>query len=271
MKFPIDIQIIDQKIECPFYCKDQSGNYGCLVKEIGHSELWTNIFKDVDKSNFENDFKINCEGSFEKCCFANHFWKDQVENLNVEKNDKNSDEEEIVDIKISVHKVANPYLVKSDVLIYPANNLLEIDDPLLNRITANEVQKECDAYKTNVTMGGVYITGNGSSINRGVSAKKIYHAVVAGESRLVNISDIKKSFMKALMLADDGNNEIVTMMPADCGTHDITEVAFAQIETIKEFLTHVGVNSIKYIFIIMDDEESYDIFSDIFSRVFQDD
>lgn len=260
--------MINQNIECPFYCKDVDGNHGCLVKEIGHSGLWLNIFKNINKNNFENDFQINCEGSFDKCCFANHFWKEHVNNL---ENKENNNKEEMVDIKISVHKVANPYLVKSDVLIYPTNNLLEIDDPLLNRITANEVQKECDAYKTNVTMGGVYITGNGSNINRGVTAKKIYHAVVAGESRLVNISDIKKSFMKALMLADDGNNEIITLMPADCGTHDITEVAFAQIETIKEFLTHVGVNSIKYIFIIMDDKESYDIFTDVFSRIFQED
>jgi hypothetical protein len=280
MRLPIATQIHEHAKECPFYCKDTTGSYGCVIKELTSQGIWVKAVQQKEDPYFSDEFKEDCGGEFEKCCFANLIWTPAVNSENKEENNyedqEDSDDEDgesedgSVEIKISVHKVDNPYSVKTDVLIYPTNNLLEIDDLLLNRMSRNVVQEECDAYRADVKMGSVYITSSGGNHPKGIKASKIYHAVVAGESRLVNESDIKESIMKALMLADENEAEIVTMLPADCGTHDIDQTAFVQINAISEFIQNAGVDNIKYIFIVMDDHESYDAYVEQFSRVFSD-
>jgi hypothetical protein len=46
-------------------------------------------------------------------------------------------------------------------------------------------------------MGNCYVTSNGGTGSK-IAPKAIYHAVVAGASRLVNELDIKKATRKAL-------------------------------------------------------------------------
>lgn len=270
MRLPIQKQDAKFICECPFYCKDTLGNFGCLVKEIGSAKTWGNsVSSDQNHEDFEDKYQEDCGGEFDNCCFAELIWgnDDNTDNSN---QSEDQGEQETVAVKISVHKVDNPYMVKTDVLVYPTNNLLEIDDPLLNRMTRGVAQKECDLLKTNVRMGNVYTTSNGGNWAKGIQAKKIYHAVVAGESRLVNDIDIKKSIIKSLIMADTEKYKIVSMLPADCGTHDIESAAFSQISAIQEFIKTVGVEHIEYIFIVMDDQDSYDVFIDQFSRIFTD-
>ena len=104
--------------------------------------------------------------------------------------------------------------------------------------------------------------------NSKVQAKKIIHAVVAGESRLVNEEDIKSSTRKALLLADDGQPKNMVMIPADCGTHDINDVARVQLSAIKTYLQTNKNCSLKNIFIVMEDKESYDVFEEYYQRIF---
>ena len=266
MKLPLSVQQNTGEFECPFYCKDSLGNFGCAIKEITSETIWKNIVSNTSNSDYAKD----CEGQFDNCYFVDLLWNENNNTPPTEpkNNTKENLEENTVDIKVSVNKVENPYKVISDVLIYPTNNLLEIDDPLLNRMSRNRIQEECDQYKTNVKMGSVYLTSNGHNNINGVVPKEIYHAVVAGESRLVNDADIKASIMKALMLADSNGHKIVSMLPADCGTHDVEQTAYVQLSAIQEFLTSVGVENLEYIFVIMDDQDSYDVFIDVFSTIF---
>jgi hypothetical protein len=53
-----------------------------------------------------------------------------------------------------------------------------------------------------VALGTVFQTGNGGDHKGGIKAKKIYHAVVATQSRLVNETAIIKSVVKSLTQAD---------------------------------------------------------------------
>lgn len=170
--------------------------------------------------------------------------------------------------KVSIHKVENPYLVKADYLIYPINNVLTIDDPLLHRMSRGSVQKELDKFSKPIKMGSVFETNNGGEQSK-IQAKKIFHAVVAGESRLVNEEDIKTATRKALILSDDGKSSNVLMIPADCGTHDINDVARVQLAAIKTYLQSNKDCSIKNIFLVMEDQESFDTFMEYYKRIFK--
>ena len=169
--------------------------------------------------------------------------------------------------KVSIHRVENPYLVKADYLIYPINNVLTVDDPLLHRMSRGSIQKELDKFSKPIKMGSVFETNNGGEQSK-VQAKKIFHAVVAGESRLVNEEDIKTATRKALILADDGNSSNVLMIPADCGTHDINDVARVQLAAIKTYLQSNKESKLKNIFIVMEDEESFNTFEEYYNRIF---
>jgi putative lipase involved disintegration of autophagic bodies len=81
-------------------------------------------------------------------------------------------------------------------------------------------------------MGTVYITSSGDQ-NSKVKAKKVYHATVSGDSRLVNEVDLKSAMRKALLLADEEQARNVLVIPADCGTHDINDTARVQLAAIK--------------------------------------
>lgn len=169
--------------------------------------------------------------------------------------------------RVSIHKIDNPYLVKGDVLIYPTNISLTIDDPLMHRMSRGVIQEECDKFRKPIKMGTVYITSNGSE-NTLVKPSKIYHAVVAGASRLVNEEDIKTATRKALILANQEKLQKIVMMPADCGTHDISDTARVQLAAIKTFLKTNKNSEIKNIYIVMDDEESYKTYQEYYNRIF---
>jgi O-acetyl-ADP-ribose deacetylase (regulator of RNase III) len=101
-----------------------------------------------------------------------------------------------------------------------------------------------------------------------VKAQKIFHATVAGESRLVNEVDLKSAMRKALLLADEEQARNVVVIPADCGTHDINDIARVQLSSIKTYLSTHKNCKIKNIFIVMEDKESYQVFEEYYNRIF---
>ena len=171
-------------------------------------------------------------------------------------------------VRVSIHKVLNPYQVKADVVVYPSNIVLTVDDPLLNRMSRGKVQEECDQTARPIKMGHVYVTSNGGERST-VVPKAILHAIVAGPSRLVNEQDIKSAVRKSLHIAEDMGAQKVVMLPCDCGTHDIADVARVQISAIYTFLNSVETKSITHIFLVMEDEESTEIFEEYFDRIFE--
>ena len=84
-------------------------------------------------------------------------------------------------------------------------------------------------------MGTIYVTSNGGE-NSNVKPKYIYHAVVAGESRLVNEEDIKSATRKSLHIANKNGFKNIVMMPPDCGTHDINDASRVHLSAIKTYL-----------------------------------
>jgi O-acetyl-ADP-ribose deacetylase (regulator of RNase III) len=242
---------------CPVYLS--SGD--CLVKVLSNprlSSFLTKIQLDVVVESWGND----CQGNANLCTF-----KHKLEEQSTPK--PNPEPEPIVDnkTKISIHKIENPYLVKADILVYPTNIGLTIDDPLLNRMSRGVIQNELDKFQKPINMGTVYITSNGGE-NSKLKAKKVYHATVSGESRLVNEVDLKSAMRKALLLADDEKARNVLIIPADCGTHDINDTARVQLAAIKTYLQSVKESNIKNIFIVMEDEESYQVYEEYYNRIF---
>jgi O-acetyl-ADP-ribose deacetylase (regulator of RNase III) len=238
---------------CPVYLS--SGD--CLVKVLSNPRLSSFISKiqlDVVVESWGKD----CQGDRNLCTF-----KHQIEEQSA------PTPEPIVDTrtKISIHKIENPYLVKADVLVYPTNIGLTIDDPLLNKMSRGVVQNELDRFQKPINMGTVYITSNGGE-NSKVKARKIYHATVSGESRLVNEVDLKSAMRKALFLADEEQARNVLFIPADCGTHDINDAARVQLAAIKTYLQSAKESNIKNIFIVMEDEESYQVYEEYYNRIF---
>jgi len=242
---------------CPVYLS--SGD--CLVKVLSNprlSSFLTKIELDVVVESWGKD----CQGDRNLCTFNNQIEEQSAPTPEPEP-------EPIVDTrtKISIHKIENPYLVKADVLVYPTNIGLTIDDPILNRMSRGVVQNELDRFQKPINMGTVYITSNGGE-NSKVNARKIYHATVSGESRLVNEVDLKSAMRKALFLADEEKARNVLFIPADCGTHDINDAARVQLAAIKTYLQSAKESNIKNIFIVMEDEESYQVYEEYYNRIF---
>jgi len=246
---------------CPVYLS--SGD--CLVKVLSNprlSSFLTKIQLDVVIESWSKD----CQGNPDLCTF-----KHKVEEQSVPEPEPTPtpEPEPVVDTrtKISIHKIENPYLVKADVLVYPTNIGLTIDDPLLNRMSRGVIQNELDKFQKPINMGTVYITSNGDE-NTKIKAKRVYHATVSGESRLVNEVDLKSAMRKALLLADEEQARNVLLIPADCGTHDINDTARVQLAAIKTYLQSSKESNIKNIFIVMEDEESYQVFEEYYNRIF---
>lgn len=241
---------------CPVYLS--SGD--CLVKVLSNprlSSFLTKLQLDVVVDSWNKD----CQGQTNLCTFKPTV-QEKVET-------PEPTPEPVVDTKtkISIHKIENPYLVKADILIHPTNIGLTIDDPLLNRMSRGIIQNELDKFQKPINMGTVYITSNGGE-NSKVKAKKIYHATVAGESRLVNEVDLKSAMRKALLLADEEEARNVVVIPADCGTHDINDTARVQLAAIKTYLSTAKDSNIKNIFLVMEDEESYQVYEEYYNRIF---
>lgn len=240
---------------CPVYLS--SGD--CLVKVLSNPRLSSFISK-IQLDLVVESWGKDCQGQTSLCTFK--------EKLEVQSQPEPIPEP-VVDTKtkISIHKIENPYLVKADVLVYPTNIGLTIDDPLLNRMSRGVVQNELDRFQKPIKMGTVYITSNGGE-NSKVKSRKIYHATVSGESRLVNEVDLKSAMRKALFLADEEQARNVLFIPADCGTHDINDAARVQLAAIKTYLQSAKESTIKNIFIVMEDEESYQVYEEYYNRIF---
>ena len=114
---------------------------------------------------------------------------------------------------------------------------------------------------------GIYITSNGGDESQ-VKPKSIYHAVVAGESRLVNEEDIRSSMRKSLHLAESNNAGNIVILPCDCGTHDIEDTARVQLSSILTYFKSKKDSNIRNVFIVMEDEESYKTFEEYYNRIF---
>ncbi len=244
---------MDEK--CPLYLQSSE----CTLKLISNPRLVSFLLKQ-DFSVLQEKWSTNCQGSLCNCSFAE---KDIVQ----EKVETKEPEVTVQATKVSIHKVENPYLVKSDVLVYPTNIALTIDDPLLNRMSKGRVQTECDKFSKPIKMGTIYVTSNGFGDSK-VKAQKIYHAVVAGESRLVNEADTKSAIKKALILANQDEVRNIVMIPSDCGTLDINDAARVQLSAIKTFLSSEKDCKIKNIFVVMEDEESYNTYEEYYNRIF---
>jgi len=242
---------------CPVYLS--SGD--CLVKVLSNPRLSSFISK-IQLDLVVESWGKDCQGQTSLCTFK--------EKLEVQSQPEPTPEPEFIPetkTKISIHKLENPYLVKTDILIHPTNIGLTIDDPLLNRMSRGIIQSELDRFQKPINMGTVYITSNGGE-NSKVKAQKIYHATVAGESRLVNEVDLKSAMRKALLLADEEQARNVVVIPADCGTHDINDTARVQLAAIKTYLSTAKDSNIKNIFIVMEDEESYQVYEEYYNRIF---
>ena len=244
---------MDEK--CPLYLQSSE----CTLKLISNPRL-VSFFLKQDFSVLQEKWSTNCQGLLCNCSFAKN---DVVQ----EKVETKEPEVAVQATKVSIHKVENPYLVKSDVLVYPTNIALTIDDPLLNRMSKGRVQTECDKFSKPIKMGTVYVTSNGFGDSK-VKAQKIYHAVVAGESRLVNEADTKSAIKKALILANQDEVRNIVMIPSDCGTLDINDAARVQLSAIKTFLSSEKDCKIKNIFVVMEDEESYNTYEEYYNRIF---
>ena len=248
---------------CPVYI-----NSFCALKEVFNPVFNSRLFN-LPLDVIQEGYIADCEGSISLCSFKKIVEQQETLKEDPPVEESKPEEPPIVEqtTKVSLHQVKNPYLVKADVLVYPTNIILTIDDPLLNKMSRNKIQDECDKIPKPYKMGTIYITSNGGEGSQ-VQAKQIYHAVVAGESRLVNEEDVKLSVRKALLQADIDKAKNVVMMPLDCGTHDINDIARVHLAAIKTFLSSHKDYSIKNIFVVMEDEESLEVYREYYHRIF---
>ena len=184
-------------IFCPLYISQAKS---CFVKLSSNERLFASL-TGMKLPVVNEAWSHDCNGDFGNCSYIEKSKIASVEETvpapEIQQEVKpEKPKEEIKGARVSIHKIENPYLVKADVLVYPANNMLNIDDVLLHRFSRGTIQAECDQIPKPIKMGHVYITSNGGE-NSQVKPKSIYHAVVAGESRLVNEEDIKTSVRKA--------------------------------------------------------------------------
>ena len=220
-------------LDCPFYDK------GCIIKPQ------TSI----------PEFKMihDCSGKLSKCSF---FIKEKLKQIKTE-----------TPIKIVVKQVSNPYLVKADGLVYPANTLLKVDDPILIKMTSGQIQNKCDIlYDKNPKLGYSYpIKVESDWI---LKQKFIFNAIVSVESRLVNESDVASAMKKTLITADQMGLQNLVIIPFDNGTHDISLIAQTQLSAVYTLgLKHIFTN-LKSIYFCMEDEESEQTFVEYYNRIF---
>jgi O-acetyl-ADP-ribose deacetylase (regulator of RNase III) len=243
--------------KCPLYLQSSE----CTLKLITNPRI-ISFFLKQESTSLSEKWNLDCQGCLSNCSFSD---KQEVKIQEVIESKDPDTTSQIT--RVSIHKVENPYLVKSDVLIYPTNITLTVDDPLLNKMSRGRIQTECDKFSKPIKMGTIYVTSNGFGDSK-VKSQKIYHAVVAGESRLVNEADTKSAIKKALILANEDNVRNIVMLPSDCGTLDINDAARVQISAIKTFLNTEKNCKIKNIFIVMEDEESYNTYEEYYNRIF---
>lgn len=262
-------------MQCPVY---KSNN--CILKSVFTSKFNSVLFS-LPLEQISAKYEVNCQGELDKCCFVKTTTveEEKLEVVVHKKEEKLPEpepepepvqevkEEPENQIKVSLHQVSNPYLVKSDVLVYPANIILNLDDDVINSMSKNIIQNELDNIRRPIKMGSVYVTSNGGEKSQ-VKPTKIFHAVVSGESRLVNEIDIKSATRKSLMLANDMSARNVVVIPCDCGTHDIYDTARVQLSAIKTYIDTEKNLKIKNIFVVMEDKESLEVYEEYYNRIF---
>lgn len=289
----IKYRSISEVSDCPFYVEDTKNKKHCFVKYLNTFRAAASTI-DNDNEEDEDLWNHDCEANWDgnNCVFLRLLYDmseddeqerdDEQESpfASVENYDPFSDEEdepvdeqeefEQTDVILKIKKVSDPYLVGADVLVYPTNVTLLIDDDLLNRHSRFRIQEECEAYvrSMDIQIGDVYPTSNGGDLPGGVIPKRIYHAVVAGPSRLVS-HNIAPAITQSLILADKEGAEIVAMLPFDCGMMDINETARIQLKAVKEFIEKGKTKNIKLICIIMDDNDSFEIFKEYYERIME--
>ncbi len=290
----IKLQSIEDACDCPFYVLSSKSKRFCFIKQNmspAQSMALVEENQDFDPLSWNED----CQGKFENCAIVSLLYNvkdisspkeeiiappdlESIEDYNpFEEYSEEEDEPEETEeaepedlIFVKIVGVDNVYSVKADALIYPNNQILQIDDDELNRRSYNKIQDELDKIAPPVSLGTVFQTGNGGDHKGGIKAKKIYHAVVATQSRLVNETAIIKSVVKSLTQADEDGCETVVMLPMDCGTFDLHATAYAQLNAIYKFLETVNAKNLKNIFIITtkNDKVTLDIFNEKFDRIF---
>lgn len=288
----IRVMPVSSACECPFYVEDTAGVRGCFFKKLTNANVAAAMV--ANDAYDTSEWDAECGGEYAACSILPLLWElnaeesqeeeieeravdsdEGAEKYNEEQVDDEEEgndvgEEEIAEptVNVSIHQVTNPYQVKGDVLVYPTNNLLTIDDPLLNRMSRGMIQAECDSVQRPIKMGHVYATSNGGE-KSAVKSKAVFHAVVAGPSRLVNEQDMKSALRKSLRLAEDMGAKNVVMLPCDCGTHDINDAARVQLAAIQTFLQTHKTENLQNIFVVMEDEDSLEVFKEYFERIFE--
>ena len=291
----IKLQSIEDACDCPFYVKSNKSKRFCFIKQnISPAQSMSLVEEnpDFDPLSWNED----CKGKFENCAIVsllynvndasapkeeliapadlesiedyNPFEKYSEEDPEEQQEPEATEPEDLIFVKIV--GVDNVYSVKADALVYPNNQILQIDDDELSQRSYNKIQDELDKIALPVALGTVFQTSNGGDHKGGIKAKKIYHAVVATQSRLVNETAIIKSVVKSLTQADADGCETVVMLPMDCGTFDLHATAYAQLNAIYKFLETVNAQNLKNIFIITtkNDKVTLDIFNEKFDRIF---
>jgi len=282
---------IDDASECPFYISSNKNKFCFMKTNISYGQVLTM----VDNPEFSHtDWERDCKGEFSNCSFINllydlredtiaepkivlesedysdfnPFEEEEEEEENTAEHSPIKQSEDLIHVKIQ--GVDNIYNVKVDAIVYPNNQMLLIDDEELNYRSQDLIQAELDKIIPPVNLGSVYRTSNGGNRKNGVVPQKVYHAVVAAQSRLVSEAAIAKSTVKALSQADDDGCQSIAMLPMDCGNFDLHQTAVAQLSAIYNFLENTPTKNLKYIFIITtkNDKVTLDIFNEKFDRIF---
>jgi len=260
--------------ECPFYTLTTKQRPVCLLKIIAPKSLLSEM-SDNPVEFTDEEWKQNCGGEYKNCTIIPLFYENEEESeynfVDQEVEDYNpfaASDKPLANIKIELLKIDNPYDYDTDVLVFPNNIDLSIDDYNLDQSSHGNIQKECDQIQRPIQMGMIYKTSNGGADSK-IKAKCIYHAVVAGLSRLVSSREIKSATVNALYYAEMDNCEHVSFLPLECGTLNIDEVAMSQLSSIKEFMSYEQPNHIKKITILLPEQESYDSFTNYYNRIFK--
>ena len=280
----IKLQTLNDAADCPFYVEGPKKNKFCFIKQnisIAQAVSLVEENPNFDPTSWNDD----CKGDFSNCALVKLLYdlydepelqspiEEQIDDYDPYEDYEEEEEEEVEPedlVSVRVLGVENVYSVKVDALVYPNNQLLFIDDIELSKRSLGQIQAELDKIAPPVQMGSIYVTGNGGDHRGGIIPKKIYHAIVATQMRLVNEQAISKSVVKCLTQADADGLENIAMLPMDCGTFDLYQTASAQLGAIYNFLQTVPTKNLKNIFIITtkNDKVTLDIYNEKFDRIF---
>ena len=281
----IKLQTLNDAADCPFYVEGPKKKKFCFIKQnisIAQAVSLVEENPNFDPTSWNDD----CKGDFSNCALVKLLYdlnddepelqspiEEQMDDYDPYEDYEEEEEEEVEPedlVSVRVLGVENVYSVKVDALVYPNNQLLFIDDIELSKRSLGQIQAELDKIAPPVQMGSVYVTSNGGDHRGGIIPKKIYHAIVATQMRLVNEQAISKSVVKCLTQADADGLENIAMLPMDCGTFDLYQTASAQLGAIYNYLQTVPTKSLKNIFIITtkNDKVTLDIYNEKFDRIF---